>query len=45
MKIHLSRFGYRTACGKHLSDSRHIVRNFPSDVTCLTCIKIRDRRG
>lgn len=39
MKMHWSRFGYTTACGKHLSDSRHLTRG-AREVTCKTCRKI-----
>lgn len=37
MRMHYSRFGYRTLCGMHLSDSRWLCRE-RSRVTCLRCL-------
>lgn len=39
-KVHWSRFGYTTICGKHLSGSRYLTRNYPELVTCKSCAKI-----
>lgn len=39
MKMHYSVWGYQTACGKHLSGSRWLVRNAVDLLTCETCIK------
>lgn len=39
MKMHWSRFGYLTACGKHLSDTQHLTRG-EQVVTCKTCLRV-----
>jgi hypothetical protein len=43
LKMHLSDFGYRTACGKHLDNSRNITRYSPELVTCKSCLKIMEK--
>lgn len=35
--MHLSTFGYRTACGLHMDNSRNITRYNPETVTCGNC--------
>lgn len=35
--VHLSTFGYRTACGLHMDNSRNITRYRPETVTCANC--------
>jgi len=36
MRMHWSRWGYTTACGKRLSGSRWLTR-IRNDVTCKAC--------
>lgn len=38
MKMHRSRFGFRTACGRSL-DSSEFVTRVRADVTCKSCRK------
>lgn len=39
MRMHYSRFGYMTACGKRLSDTRYLTRTL-SRLTCRTCKRV-----